>query len=189
LKGHAALPELKSCSEDSDKLVRFWGVVGLVAVTQTAGPETVEDIIPTLKGALKDDSIDVRLIAAEGFFNLGRYEDALPVLIEEMDNPSEKVLTRVGNILDSQPPDANEKLKAAVEPLRRAMEQSRKAKTAFDRAYSALTGQALYYRWGVNSSGLPESPLMAVQKEAFVPKEGTLLQKPSKKKPAKKAKQ
>lgn len=87
------------------------------SITQTAEPEVVEGILPSLKEALADESIDVRLLAAGGLFNLGHYKEALPVVIAEMAHPNTDVQVRVGNILDSQPPDANEQLQAAIQPL------------------------------------------------------------------------
>ena len=176
LQGQQAVPELKARSKDPDPLVRYWAVLGLAVVTQTASPEIVEGILPSLKEALNDDSVDVRLIASEGLFNLGHYEEALPILIEAMNNPSVEVQVRVGNILDSQPPDANEQLQPAVAPLAEAVRRFKPsgqfggANNPFDRAYKAITGQALYYRWGMGASGSPESPLMAVQKKPFVPR-------------------
>ena len=162
---------------DADPLVRFWAVLGLAVVTQTAESEVVEGILPTLKAALADQSIDVRLLASEGLFNLGHYEEALPVVIAEMAHPNTDVQVRVGNILDSQPPDANEQLQAAIEPLAVAKQKFKPqgryggSNKPFDRAYRALTNQQLYYRWGMGASGSPKSPLMAVQKKPFVLKE------------------
>jgi hypothetical protein len=173
LQGESAVPELKTRGADADPLVRYWAVLGLTVVTQSAGPEVVNGILPKLKKALTDESIDVRLLAAEGLFNLGHYEDALPVVIAEMKHPNTDVQVRVGNILDSQPPDANERLQAAIKPLSVAMRKFKPQarygdkNKPFDRAYRALTSQQLYYRWGMGASGSPESPLMAVQKTPF----------------------
>ncbi len=170
LEGESAVPELKTRGTDDDPLVRYWATLGLVVVTQSAGPEIVESILPSLTEALTDPSIDVRLLAAEGLFNLGYYEEALPVVIAEMTHPNTDVQVRVGNILDSQPPDANEALAPAIEPLAVAKEKFKpqarygSANKPLDRAYRAITGQQLYYRWGMGASGSPESPLMAVQK-------------------------
>jgi N-sulfoglucosamine sulfohydrolase len=173
LQGLDAVEELKTRSEDANSLVRFWAVLGLVVITQTAGAETIEGIVPILEKALADDSVDVRLIASEGLFNLGQYEEALPVLIDAMNHPSAEVLVRVGNILDSQPPDANDQLQPAIGPLEEAIKRFksqrriRGAMNPFIRAYKAITGQEVYYRWGMGASGSPESPLMAVQKTPF----------------------
>ena len=115
----------------------------------------------------------MRLIGAEGLFNLGHYEEALPVLLRAMKHPSELIQVRVGNILDSQPPDANEHLQPAVAPMRQAARRSKGrfggTGSPFARALKAITGQELYYRWGMGASGSPISPLMAVQKTEFIP--------------------
>ena len=110
----------------------------------------------------------------ESLFNLGHYKEALPVLITEMTHANTDVQVRVGNILDSQPPDANGHLQTAIEPLAVAMKKFKPnsryghKNRPFERAYRALTNQQHYYRWGMGASGSPQSPLMAVQREPFV---------------------
>jgi len=46
------------------------------------------------------------------------------------------------------------------------------ANKPLDRAYRALTGQQLYYRWGMGASGTPVSPLVSIQKKPFTLKKG-----------------
>jgi hypothetical protein len=88
----------------------------------------------------------------------------------------------VGNLLDSQPPDANEALAPAIKPLEIARKkfktQSRygRANKPLDRACRAITGQQLYYRWGMGASGSPKSPLMKVQESPFVPVDSPMLE-------------
>ncbi len=179
LLGEAGMAELKARTESEDESVRYWATLGLAVITQTAGPETVENILPSLKNGLTDPSLDVRLIAAEGLFNLGYYEEALPAVLAEIDHPNTDVQVRVGNLLDSQPPDANEALATAIEPLAIAKEKFKPqarygaANKPLDRAYRALTHQQLYYRWGMGAAGTPESPLVSVQREPFVQKDRT----------------
>ena len=176
LHGESALAKLKKRSMEADPLVRYWAMLGLMVITQTAESEVVEEILPSLNNSLTDESIDVRLLAAEGLFNLGYYEKALPVVIAEMAHPNTDVQVRVGNILDSQPPDANEQLASAIEPLAVAMRKFKPSgryggqNKPFERAYRAITGQQLYFRWGMGASGSPKSPLIAVQKKPFVAK-------------------
>lgn len=179
LRGEAGMAELEARTESEDESVRYWATLGLAVITQTAGPETVENILPTLKEGLTDSSLDVRLIAAEGLFNLGYYEEALPAVLAEIAHPNTDVQVRVGNLLDSQPPDANEALATAIEPLAIARKKFKpqgrygSANKPLDRAYRALTHQQLYYRWGMGASGTPESPLVSVQREPFVQKDRT----------------
>ena len=63
-------------TKDLDAAVRFWAVLGLVVACQSVGPETISGIEPVLREALQDKSVGVRLTAAEGLCNLGRYKDA-----------------------------------------------------------------------------------------------------------------
>ena len=125
------------------------------------------------KESLSDPSLDVRLIAAEGLFNLGYYQEALPVVLAEISHPNTDVQVRVGNLLDSQPPDANQALASAIEPLAIARKKFKprsrygSANKPLDRAYRAITGQQLYYRWGMGASGSPKSTLMKVHESPF----------------------
>ena len=188
LQGESSVQELKARCADDDPLVRYWATLCLTVITQTAGLEMVGKIFPILKNGLTDSSLDVRLMAAEGLFNLGYYEEALPAVLAEISHPNTDVQVRVGNLLDSQPPDANEALAPAIEPLKIAKQKFKpdgrygRANNPFDRAYRALTNQQLYYRWGMGASGSPESPLMAVQKQ----KKPFLQKEPSPKNPFRK---
>jgi hypothetical protein len=182
LKGQQAIPELKARIKDADPAIRFWGVLGLAVVTQTAGPETVEGIVPTLKEALQDDSVSVRLTAAEGLCDLGHYGNAVDVLSKALVGPSISAQIRSACILDTQPPEADGALQPAIAYLERAAAKTNVEKmpgipygfnAPFERAYLSITGQKNYYRWGMGASGSPESPLMAVQQNPFVAKEGT----------------
>ena len=87
INGQSKLNEIKEASIHADPAIRFWGVLGLNVVTQSAGPETVEGILPILKKALADNSISVRLTAAEGLCNLGYYKDAAEVLAKALTDP------------------------------------------------------------------------------------------------------
>ena len=91
LEGEAGKAELKARTESDDESVRYWATLGLAVITQTAGLETVETILPALKERLSDPSLDVRLIAAEGLFNLGYYQEALPVVLAEIRHPNTDV--------------------------------------------------------------------------------------------------
>lgn len=161
LQGEEALPELLNRSEDSDPLVRYWAVLGLVVSTQSADADVVGRMLPRLEKALTDESVDVRLMAAEGLCNLGQYKSALPVLIREMKHPHTDIQVRVGNILDSQPPSANSQLQPAVAPLLDAKKRFKPSgrfgtrNNPFDRALKAISGEKLYYRWDNGASGSP----------------------------------
>lgn len=190
LEGTRAIGELMARCKDTDPAVRFWGVLGLAVITQTAGPEMVSTIVPSLKAALRDDSVSVRLTAAEGLCNLGYYREAVSVLSKALACPSASAQIRSACILDSQPPEASAALQPAIEPLQAAAAKTNVRRLPgipyglndpFGRAYKAITGQKNYYRWGMGASGSPKSPLMKVQEEPFVPRKAP----PMKKKPTK----
>ncbi len=177
LQGQRAIPELRERARDADPAVRFWGVLGLVVACQSGGPETVSAVMPALRAALQDESVSVRLTAAEGLCNLGHYRDAAPVLTEALTYPVPAARIRSACILDSQPPEASVDLRIAVGALKQAAATTDVKKLPgipyglnepFRRAIRAITGEANYYRWGLGASGSPTSPLMKVQESPFV---------------------
>jgi hypothetical protein len=172
LEGQRAIPELIVRAKDADPAVRFWGVMGLVSVSLSAGPETMSVIEPVLEAALGDDAVSVRLTAAEGLCNLGRYADAAPVLAEALAYPVPAARIRAACILDSQPPEANADLQGAIGALQQAAARTDVRglpgipyglNDPFGRALKAIQGEASYYRWGMGASGSPKNPLIEVQ--------------------------
>ena len=159
LEGQRAVPELIARVKDPDSAVRFWATLGLAVAWQSSGPGVVSSVEPALEAASQDESVSVRITAAEGLLNLARYEKGLPVLIEALGHPSVDARIRVGCILDSQPPEANEKLQPAIGPLVRAVEGFEQRlrfgpiNNPFKRALKAISGEETYYRWGPGASG------------------------------------
>lgn len=180
LKGKQAVCELKARCKDSDPAVRFWAVLGLAVVTQSADIKTVEGITPFLKAALQDEVVSVRLTAAEGLCNLGYYADAVEVLSNAVAGPAVSAQIRATCILDTQPPVAAKALQPALASLKDAAAKVNIKKLPgipyglsdpFGRACDLITGQKNYYRWGMGASGSPKSPLMKVQEKPFVPRQ------------------
>ncbi|HJN07637.1 MAG: hypothetical protein QF437_19485 [Planctomycetota bacterium] len=73
-------------------------------------------------------------------------------------------MVRAAGVLDSQPPEASEKLQPAIEPLQQAAVRTQVVKLPgipfglnypFKRALKAITGEESYYRWGPGASGSP----------------------------------
>ena len=159
LRRQEALPEMIARTKDPDSAVRFWAVLGVAGASRSGTAETIPSAVPALDSALLDESVSVRIAAAEGLFNLGRYRKALPVLIEALSHPSVDARIRAGCVLDLQPPDANDKLRPAIGPLRQALERFEpqhrfgSINNPFERALKAITGEARYHRWGPGASG------------------------------------
>jgi len=74
------------------------------------------------------------------------------------------IIDRAAGILDSQPPEANDKLQAAIEPLKLGAAKTDVCKMPgipfglnylFQRAIKAISGEENYYRWGEGASGTP----------------------------------
>ena len=156
LQGKVAIPRLLARVRDPDSAVRFWAVLGLV--TSRSGDA---EVVSGLKSALQDEAVSVRITAAEGLFNLGRYEEGLPVLIAALNHPIRHAQVRAAGVLDCQPPEASQRLRAAIEPLQQAVRRYRVdmqfgLNYPFKRALRAVTGEANYYRWGPGASGSPE---------------------------------
>ena len=151
IQGKAATEELLARVNDPDSAVRFWAVLGLVALRSDEA-----EVALALQAAVKDASVSVRITAADGLFNLGRYEDGLPALIDALRHPIHSARIRASCVLDTQPPSANAKLQTAIPALKEAASALNVKKMRgipyglnqpFERAIKAIAGEELYYRW------------------------------------------
>lgn len=115
LNGKAAIPEMLARTTNPDSAVRFWAVLGLGALQSDDA-----QVIAALQAATKDESVSVRITAADGLFNLGRYEDGLPAITAALSHPIPAARIRASGVLDTQPPVANELLQPAISSLREA---------------------------------------------------------------------
>ncbi len=79
---------------DSDPTVRFWAATGLVAQDDAA------EARPALRRALGDRSVAVRTAAAEALCRTGECEQALAVLLENLQHEQEYARLRAANALD-----------------------------------------------------------------------------------------
>ncbi len=84
-----------------DAALRWWGATGLVALGEQAG---VADA--ALRKALADESVDVRIAAAEAIGQLGDAATALPVLVESLRHDEPLVRLAALNVLDRLGPSA-----------------------------------------------------------------------------------
>ncbi len=146
-----AIPEMVARTKDPDSAVRFWAVLSLVALHSDN-----TEVVSALQAATRDESVSVRITAADGLFNLGRYEDGLPAIIAALDHPVPAARVRASCVLNTQPPSANGKLQPAIAALRAAATEVEVKKLPgipyglnqpFERAIKAITGEETYYRW------------------------------------------
>jgi len=89
------LPALLKLLGDNEPAVRYWGATGLVALGKHAQPGA-----DALMAALEDPAPNVRIAAAEGLSNIGRTDDAMPVLIAGLKHPTPFIRLRAMNVLD-----------------------------------------------------------------------------------------
>jgi len=116
-QGRRARPDLLQCFGDEDAAVRFWAVIGL---TNAAASD--ESAVELLRNALIDQSVEVRIVAAEALCRLDRPGDALPVLIDAFSHESPWVRLQAANVLDRIGEHARPALavlqEAAVDPIK-----------------------------------------------------------------------
>jgi HEAT repeat protein len=91
----ANVPGLVKLLENEDAALRWWGALGLVALSTEA-----KSAEPGLRKALADPSPEVRIAAAEAIGNLGDDAAALEVLTETLHHESEFVRLAALNVLD-----------------------------------------------------------------------------------------
>jgi hypothetical protein len=148
---NTAIPEMLDRATDPDAAVRFWAVLGLVALQSDDA-----EVIAALQVATRDKSVSVRITAADGLFNLGRYEDGLLAVIAALEYPIQAAQIRASSILDTQPPNANPKLQPAIETLEQASQRTDVQdlpgipfglNAPFKQALKAITGEETYDRW------------------------------------------
>lgn len=114
-RGTAALPEMvQTFRTDSDPAVRYWAIVGLLALKDAAAPAK-----DALQGALEDESPAVRVAAAQALCYIGQERAGVPALVELLQNENEWVRLMAANALD----EIGEKARPAVAAMQRAREQ------------------------------------------------------------------
>ena len=166
LDGFRAISNLREKASSPDANIRYWGVQGLVSASLSGGPEVAEMIKETLRSALDDDSISVRLAAAEGLCNYGDAAEVVPALITGLKSPDDETRTRAVCVIDLLPPE----VAAELQPLLEILEAGMGETPVFRRAASVVSGKLNLHRWGMGASGSPQNPLMVVQQTQFIPK-------------------
>lgn len=97
----ANVSRLAALLEHPDAAIRWWGVLGLVALGKEAAPAEA-----ALRKAMADESQDVRIASAEAIGNLGDYDAAMPVLLKALKHDAPLVRLAAMNVLDHFGPRA-----------------------------------------------------------------------------------
>ena len=82
----------------------------------------------------------------------GTIQKGLPVPIDGSNHPGVDAQVRAGCIHDSRPPEANEELRSAIEPLWRTVDGFEQ-QLRFKAILKDISGEKINYRWGVGASG------------------------------------
>ena len=105
------LPELVRLLRQDEPAVRYWGATGLVALGKRAAPAA-----GALEEATRDPAPNVRIAAAEALANVGRLDDAMPVLIAGLEHETPFIRLRAINVLDR----LGEKARPALAAIKQA---------------------------------------------------------------------
>lgn len=117
----AQIPKLVKLLQQSDSCLRWWGAVGLAALGPRAAPALAEARV-----ALKDESPDVRIAAAEVVANLGYDDEALKVLRAELRQENEFIRLAALNVLDRM----GSRARLALDDIRAAGYPTERTKTS-----------------------------------------------------------
>lgn len=96
LAGADAFAVLEMVLDHPESTFRYWSAVGL----GNMGKAALEAEPLLVKTALNDDSESVRIAAARALCRMDRPDEALPVLIDVLDNGSQWARVRAANVLD-----------------------------------------------------------------------------------------
>ncbi len=112
----ACISDLAGLLTADDAATRYWGAVGLVALGEKAAPA-----VEPLRQAIRDDSPNVRIAAAEALCQIGRVDEAMPALTEGLTHETPMIRLRAMNVLD--------RLGEAARPAASAMRAAAMPKT------------------------------------------------------------
>lgn len=118
--GKQSVSELKKRLGDSDSAVRYWAIMGLLTLN-------VDDevAIIALRRALKDESISVRLAAADALCRFGKTEGTIDVFLDGLKHKMEWTRGRAVAILSYFDKETCAKMKDLIEPLDEAIEKEK----------------------------------------------------------------
>ncbi len=116
-RGKKHIAAFQEALKDPDCAVRYWGANGLAA--SATFNRNAEPAIADLREALNDESAPVRYAAAEAMCKLGHEDEAVPVLIEGLEDDDVKNNLHASMILMV----IGEKAKAAVPQMKETLKR------------------------------------------------------------------
>jgi HEAT repeat protein len=120
-RGLDVRPRLRARLNDPNSAVRYWAAVGLTAL----GPEA-QPAAESLARSLDDSAPNVRLAGAEALCQLGRQQEALPVIVEALEHESGWVRLHAAIVLVS----IGDKARAAAPQMEEAIRANQEGQAA-----------------------------------------------------------
>jgi len=136
--GETALPQLLEALKDEEDAVRYWGAIGLGNI----GPKSASEIA-ALQQALRDESAVVRIAAARALCQGSSSEEALKVLIRELEQGQQWERLHAAIVLDEMGDKARPALAAmrtALGPRRNLFANGKYTVRVINRALNELEG-------------------------------------------------
>lgn len=95
LRDESKLSEIIGFLSDENQTVRYWGANGCLILKEKAMPAK-----EALKNVLADESLDVRIAAAEALCHLGESKTSIPIFIEALNSENQMVRVHAMNSLE-----------------------------------------------------------------------------------------
>ncbi len=111
-KGKSALPELTKAMQDEQDSIRYWAAIWIGNLNAEAQPAEA-----VLKKGIMDRSGAVRVASARAFCRMGREQEVLALLVQEMKNNKNRVVRHYATL---ELEDLGEKARPVLEAIRAA---------------------------------------------------------------------
>jgi uncharacterized sulfatase len=138
LQAGQALSQLERAAGHQDAAVRYWAATGIGNLGREAPSST-----SLMEELLNDESESVRIAAARALCHMDRSEDALPTLVEILDNGSQWARLHAAIVLDeieNQALPAVEEMKRHLTPRQHLVQRGKYTVRALNRALNELLG-------------------------------------------------
>lgn len=117
LEGREAAAKMIETLQDKDATIRYWACVGLGNIAREIPASQKDKAASGLRVLLMDESENVRVAAARALCHMNLASEALPVLVEVLDNGTQWARVHAANVLDE--------INAQARPVIAAMKRSK----------------------------------------------------------------